>query len=120
MQLAMRDVKFQAWGFRLQTGKDASPSKGRRPKIQKKRQKEHYVIIGYILGLYGDNGKETGNYYVIIMPALVSPGQQAWRHVDVGIALKLMGQNIGVRNAVLPKLCETVRSGSKTSVSGED
>ena len=23
-------------------------------------------IIGYILGLYGDNGKENGNYYIII------------------------------------------------------
>ena len=22
-------------------------------------------IIGYILGLYGDNGKESGNYYSI-------------------------------------------------------
>ena len=25
----------------------------------------YYIIIGYIMGLYKENGKEHGNYYVI-------------------------------------------------------
>ena len=31
-----------------------------------KENGNYYIIIGYILGLYWDNGKENGNYYIII------------------------------------------------------
>ena len=27
---------------------------------------DYYIIIGYILGLYKDNGEENGNYYIIV------------------------------------------------------
>ena len=29
-----------------------------------KEDGNYYIIIGYILGLYWDNGKENGNYYL--------------------------------------------------------
>ena len=51
MQLTMPGVKFQAWGFRLQTRKDASQAKAEDLKFQKKsKTKEalyyHRVYIG--------------------------------------------------------------------------
>ena len=33
----------------------------------------HVGIIGTILGFYGDNGKENGNYYTEVMYTLVVP-----------------------------------------------
>ena len=31
-----------------------------------KENGNYYIIIGYIIGVYRDNGKENGNYYIII------------------------------------------------------
>ena len=31
-----------------------------------KENGNYCIMIGYILGLYGDNGKENGNYCIII------------------------------------------------------
>ena len=42
----------------------------------------YYIIIGYMLGIYWDNGKENGNYYsgfVVEAPAKDSlQGECAW------------------------------------------
>ena len=39
------------------------------------------IIMGFILGFYRDNGKENGNYYIIIGVKGIMLGLQFWEAI---------------------------------------
>ena len=85
----------------LQFLKAQQPRHAHKPKAASSARRQacgivyYNIIIGYILGLYRDNGKENGNYYIIVVFRVSGLGRAAQgyhrikRIMDTVISYKL-------------------------------